>query len=152
MIFIAHSLGGLIVKKALVLSHQNHRREIVDATIGIVFLGTPHRSGSFENISRILQYFCPTLVGENELKAQRTRLCMVSELLHIQKTFEGFLDQKLHRFRLISFFEELQTPGFGLVCKSYPNEAIFSDRDRLLMNTLSHRRRTLFYLFMRITG
>ena len=149
MIFIAHSLGGVLVKKALVLSHQNHRREIFDATIGILFLGTPHGSGSFENISRILQYFWPTLIGE---KAQRLRLCMVSELLHIQKTFEGFLDRKLHQFRLISFFEELPIPGFGLVCESYPSESGFSDRDRLLMNTLSHHRRTLFYLFMQIIG
>jgi hypothetical protein len=118
LILIAHSLGGLIVKKALVISSQNYRREIFDATIGILFLGTPHCSGSFGNISRILQYFCPTLAGESELKAQRSRLCMVSELLHIQKTFEGFLDEKLHQFRLISFFEELPIPGFGLVCES----------------------------------
>ena len=129
MIFIAHSLGGVIVKKALVLSHQNHRnrREIIDATTGIVFLGTPHHDGSFDNISRVLRYFSPTLVGENELKSQCSRLSMVSELLHTQKTFEVFLERKLHRFRLISFFEELPIPGFGLVCESYPSESRFSD-------------------------
>jgi len=151
LIFVAHSLGGLIVKKALVLSYRN-RPEIIDATTGIIFLGTPHRSGSFENISRALRYFFPTLVGENELKSQCSRLSMVSELLHMQKTFEGFLERKLHRFRLISFFEELPIPGFGLVCESCPIESRFSDRDRLLMSALSHRHCTQFYLFMRITA
>ncbi len=37
MLFIAHSLGGLIVEKAL-----NHSRQVERCTAGVVFLGVPH--------------------------------------------------------------------------------------------------------------
>lgn len=41
-----HSLGGLVLKQALVLAQlDSHFKEIYNATYGIMFLGTPH-SGS----------------------------------------------------------------------------------------------------------
>ncbi|KAK0509728.1 hypothetical protein JMJ35_008122 [Cladonia borealis] len=44
IIFIAHSLGGIVVKKALVLAHEAEvfYGNIVNSTKGVVFLGTPH--------------------------------------------------------------------------------------------------------------
>ncbi|RJE25724.1 hypothetical protein PHISCL_01912 [Aspergillus sclerotialis] len=46
LIFVAHSLGGLICKKAILLSRNNpeaHLRNIFDCTKGIIFMGTPHK-------------------------------------------------------------------------------------------------------------
>ena len=47
LLFIAHSLGGIVVKEALRQSrsceiHQSHLRSIYKSTSGIVFFGTPH--------------------------------------------------------------------------------------------------------------
>ena len=47
LLFIAHSLGGIVVKEALRQSHfgesnHNQSRSIFDATCGILFFGTPH--------------------------------------------------------------------------------------------------------------
>ncbi|KAH6665426.1 hypothetical protein B0J14DRAFT_492244, partial [Halenospora varia] len=47
ILFIAHSLGGIIVKEMLRRSSgchagQDHLRSVFDATIGIIFFGTPH--------------------------------------------------------------------------------------------------------------
>lgn len=48
IIFVAHSFGGIIVKRALILSagirghHISHLRSIFVSTYGILFLGTPH--------------------------------------------------------------------------------------------------------------
>ncbi|KAL8753800.1 MAG: hypothetical protein Q9184_005311 [Pyrenodesmia sp. 2 TL-2023] len=48
IIFVAHSFGGIIVKRAMVLSsgirghHVSHLRSIFVSTFGILFLGTPH--------------------------------------------------------------------------------------------------------------
>lgn len=47
LLFIAHSLGGIVVKEALRRSygshmHQSHLRSIYESTSGIFFLGTPH--------------------------------------------------------------------------------------------------------------
>jgi predicted alpha/beta-fold hydrolase len=44
IIFIGHSLGGLVINKALHLASSNPRHaSINDATQGVVFFGTPHR-------------------------------------------------------------------------------------------------------------
>lgn len=55
IIFIAHSLGGIIVKQALVWAHREPQyRVIKDHTLGIVFFGTPHRGSDKANYGRIL--------------------------------------------------------------------------------------------------
>lgn len=47
LIFVCHSLGGLLVKQALVLGGQSPNRQAIQAsTIGIIFLGTPHGGAS----------------------------------------------------------------------------------------------------------
>lgn len=45
LVFVAHSLGGIVVKKALIMAYMEHVNygDILDSTIGIVFMGTPHR-------------------------------------------------------------------------------------------------------------
>ncbi|KAH7012869.1 hypothetical protein EDB80DRAFT_834481 [Ilyonectria destructans] len=45
LVFIAHSLGGIVVKKALILAHhdQDNYGGIIYSTKGVVLLGTPHR-------------------------------------------------------------------------------------------------------------
>jgi len=47
IVFVCHSLGGIVVKKALILAHERssdtHYRNILDNTKAIAFLGVPHR-------------------------------------------------------------------------------------------------------------
>lgn len=45
LIFIAHSLGGIIVKKALIIAHERHSiyGPILDSARALVFFGVPHR-------------------------------------------------------------------------------------------------------------
>jgi hypothetical protein len=45
IIFVAHSLGGLVCKEAILLSRNNpegHLQRIFECTKGIIFMGTPH--------------------------------------------------------------------------------------------------------------
>ena len=55
LIFICHSLGGLLVKKALILAHQQHLesedkwKSVRLGVSGILFLGTPHYGSSEED-------------------------------------------------------------------------------------------------------
>lgn len=56
-IFVAHSVGGLVVKDALNYSAETgHKRlkEIVSSTFGICFLGTPHRESKSASLGRTL--------------------------------------------------------------------------------------------------
>ena len=55
LIFIAHSLGGIIAKQALVWAHREPRyQSIKDHTLGIVFFGTPHRGSDKANYGKTL--------------------------------------------------------------------------------------------------
>lgn len=47
LVFVAHSLGGIVVKEALrrshsFESHHNHLRQVYESTAAIMFFGTPH--------------------------------------------------------------------------------------------------------------
>ena len=56
LIFVAHSLGGLICKEAILLSRNNpepHLRAIFDHTKGIIFMGTPHKGAWMADWARI---------------------------------------------------------------------------------------------------
>jgi tetratricopeptide (TPR) repeat protein len=60
LIFIAHSMGGLIVKSLLVSSQtmaDRDRKQIASMVRGIAFCGTPHRGSAFANAAGILGAF-----------------------------------------------------------------------------------------------
>lgn len=47
IVWIAHSLGGIVVKKAIITAYVggDYFRSIHDATRGVIFFGTPHHGG-----------------------------------------------------------------------------------------------------------
>ncbi|KAM7211106.1 hypothetical protein V8F06_013502 [Rhypophila decipiens] len=54
LIFVAHGLGGLIVKEVLrrsAESSHSEMRSILDSTVAVIFLGTPHRANGSRNES-----------------------------------------------------------------------------------------------------
>jgi protein SERAC1 len=56
LIFVAHSLGGLVCKEAILLSRNNaepHLRGVFECTRGIVFMGTPHRGAWMASWAKI---------------------------------------------------------------------------------------------------
>jgi len=61
IIFVAHSLGGLVTKQCLIYSrsieHQNsvHLRSIYLSTYGILFMGTPHNGSDLAKWGSLLQ-------------------------------------------------------------------------------------------------
>ncbi|KAH6641057.1 hypothetical protein F5144DRAFT_599720 [Chaetomium tenue] len=55
IIFLVHSLGGLILKQALgrsknALSNQHGLRDVFESTYATIFFGTPHRGSSYANM------------------------------------------------------------------------------------------------------
>ncbi|KAL8901138.1 MAG: hypothetical protein Q9207_005354, partial [Kuettlingeria erythrocarpa] len=56
IIFVAHSMGGLVVKKAFILGqNDNQYRHMIASTAAILFLSTPHRGTNLaETLNRIL--------------------------------------------------------------------------------------------------
>lgn len=63
ILFIAHSLGGIVVKEMLRQSHVHtshhiHLRQISNSTVGVIFFGTPHGGsdprGLFRDVAETL--------------------------------------------------------------------------------------------------
>ena len=57
-IFVAHSLGGLLVKSVLRAAHDTHEpkwKELLNNTRGIVFLGTPHTGAGLGTLADALR-------------------------------------------------------------------------------------------------
>ena len=68
IIWVCHSLGGLVVKRALIYSrtiespHTEHLRSIYISTYGILFLGTPHGGSDLAKWGTLLQSICSAVL------------------------------------------------------------------------------------------
>lgn len=68
MIWVAHSLGGILTKRALLYSNDvrttNHDdlRSIYVSTYGIIFLGTPHTGSGLATWGTILQHMSDVVI------------------------------------------------------------------------------------------
>ncbi|EEU40184.1 uncharacterized protein NECHADRAFT_25838, partial [Fusarium vanettenii 77-13-4] len=120
LVFVAHSLGGLVCKEAILLSRRSpelYLRGIFDYTKGIIFLGTPHRGSWMADWAKAPASALRILKSTN------------TSLLEILKTDEQYLqsiqDQFLSMvreqqeagrdFQVTCFFEELPLPVVGKV-------------------------------------
>ena len=119
IVFVAHSLGGLVTQDCLNLSRSNaekHLQQISCCTIGIVFLGTPHHGADTAAWAK----FGATIA--NTIKHVNTDIVSVlkpgSEMLaRVQDGFHNLL--RLRRdenseIAVTCFFEELPLP-IGMV-------------------------------------
>jgi hypothetical protein len=120
IIIVAHSLGGLIWKEAILLSRNNpetHLQSLFDCNIGIIFLGTPHRGSWMADWAQI------------PASALGVMKSMNTSLLKILSTDDQLLESLQTRFwnmvrerqrggkppDVTCFFEELPMSAIGKV-------------------------------------
>ncbi|CAH0021548.1 unnamed protein product [Clonostachys rhizophaga] len=122
IIFVCHSLGGLVCMDALVLSEQqggqHHLPKIHEQTIGIQFLGTPHQGSDFASWAKLVsRYVFPMRQTNSDI----TRVLRKDseELARIQHSFHLRLQLRpqlgLPAISITYFFEELPTPHLGVI-------------------------------------
>ena len=120
IIFVAHSLGGLVVQSALGVSREHTEpplRQLEACTAGICFLGTPHLGSDLAQWGKLGALLATTFRRANTdiLKV----LSPGSEMLAaIQERFFNILNRRLGEGSKISitcFYEELAMPIGGLV-------------------------------------
>ncbi|KAK3934879.1 Alpha/Beta hydrolase protein [Diplogelasinospora grovesii] len=120
LVFVAHSLGGLVCKEAILLSRNNpdtHLRGLFDYVIGIAFMGTPHRGSWMAAWAKIPASSLGLLKSTNK------------SLLAVLETESQLLESGQARFwsmvrdvreggrplEVTCFFEELPLPAVGRV-------------------------------------
>lgn len=93
IIFVAHSLGGLVCEQAL-LSCRNvsARLRVLDATKAIMFLGTPHSGATKAKYGTILRRFTSLFVDTSSLLD--TLEPMSEVLANLQQDFHRMLEQR----------------------------------------------------------
>lgn len=105
--FVAHSMGGLVVKKAYVLGKQDHEyADIISRVHGILFLATPHRGAQYAKTLNNILSSAPF----GSFKAYVADLDIHSGTLQdINEQFRVLCGD----LALVSFFETLKT-SFGV--------------------------------------
>jgi len=123
IIFVAHSLGGIIVKDAINTIELGHnrfpeRKSLQDATKSIIFLGTPHRGAKGVDVAQFIGRIV-TLDSKDgssvleELKHNAPTLERISE--DFESVLAKFDEAKKINFTIFSFTEELPEPGIGFI-------------------------------------
>ncbi|KAK3303310.1 uncharacterized protein B0T15DRAFT_560288 [Chaetomium strumarium] len=104
LFFIAHSIGGLVVKSALVRATKMPRyQEIIDSCHGVTFFGTPHRGSSYMSTPHLKESIQDLLHLHAPLPQSLTRQVRVNnfQLLGLHDLFVDMASE----LRLWSFYE-----------------------------------------------
>ncbi|KAL2015463.1 hypothetical protein VTK56DRAFT_5388 [Thermocarpiscus australiensis] len=104
IVFVAHSMGGLVFKKAFVQGHLNHEfAEIMSMIKAVLFLATPHRGTDLaETLNRLLS---SSLFGHSPKE-------YVTELARRSPTIDELNEAFRHhasKLQIFSFYETLTT-------------------------------------------
>ncbi|KAL1985939.1 hypothetical protein VTN96DRAFT_7204 [Rasamsonia emersonii] len=112
LIFIAHSLGGIVVKEALVQAKLGEKYfSICAATYGIAFFGTPHRGSPFARFGAIIAKITRTIL-RNPSNTFMTAL--KQNELYASELFSNF-QQLVKSYQFLSFYETRSFKNLGLV-------------------------------------
>ncbi|QGI67476.1 hypothetical protein CEK27_011447 [Fusarium fujikuroi] len=116
LIFVAHSLGGLLVKEMLALSSISEKPEhkkIVESTAAIVFLGTPHRGSP--KLAAIGDW-ARSMVSSLRFQTTSTILDTLGlKTTDLERTHEAFCRLwNTYDFQVKTFQESLGLTGIGL--------------------------------------
>ena len=121
LIFVTHSLGGLVCKMAIVISRDNpalHLKSIFTHVKGIVFLGTPHTGSWMADWAKIPTWGLGVIKSSN--KSLLSILQTEDQLLEsIQISFLSMVrdlrDNHQRRIEVTCFCEEIGLPVVGKV-------------------------------------
>ena len=79
LIFVTHSMGGLLVKEAIRTAQNFNKQGIIEKTKGIVFLSTPHTGSHLANLIDNIGVLARPTVNVEELKAHAPELRNLNE-------------------------------------------------------------------------
>ena len=102
LLFVAHSLGGLLVKQALVEARIDPLYKCLKAsTCGLVFFATPHRGGERAGVAKVAADICSAFTGQprNKLLDSLKSRALITELSSDQ------FRHQLNDYDVLSFIE-----------------------------------------------
>ena len=118
VIFVGHSMGGLIIKKMLTdaqNSEDESLKQLTENTKGVVFYSTPHDGSNIASIGNMIRHFFFPSVEVQELEMNNPALTSLNS------SFKDFV--RKYRTKVISFGEQLPTRHLGVDLTFVPPES-----------------------------
>jgi tetratricopeptide (TPR) repeat protein len=114
IVFVCHSLGGIVVKRAIVSAHTtDYYRNIYDSTKGVAFFATPHNGGNGATFGDVLVRICRAVTGNarNDIMEALRRDSNIAS--HINRDFA----RRARGLRVLNFIETkpMAKPFLGIV-------------------------------------
>ncbi|TVY36127.1 Vegetative incompatibility protein [Lachnellula occidentalis] len=132
LLFIAHSLGGLVCEQALLYCREGEQNlgKVFQSTRGIIFMGTPHAGSDLADWGYRLAKLLNVVRGTNSALLDPLR--QKSDVLRVvQQQFQQLLLQPGVGLKVYCFFEEKDVVGVGRIVPEhsaaldqYPNQSI----------------------------
>ncbi|OCK76186.1 hypothetical protein K432DRAFT_437179 [Lepidopterella palustris CBS 459.81] len=129
IIFVCHSLGGIVCKQAIILAHEDDGRygDILAATYAIIFLGTPHKGASgTTDIGKVVGNIinaCLYVSGSGGF-AGTTRTDLLNTLSsdsEALKTLATSFRNRSRNLEIVTFYETETTPPFTQLIVDKPS-------------------------------
>ncbi|KAI0908384.1 hypothetical protein F4823DRAFT_599089 [Ustulina deusta] len=112
LIFICHSLGGLIIKRALVHAKADATyKQIWESTFGLVFFATPQQGGNHAGFGDVVASIARCVSGN----PGNTFMAALKSNSPFLNTITDDFRQMLEDFQIISFYETRPLGSFGVV-------------------------------------
>ena len=121
IVFVAHSLGGLVIKRALVYSSEvrgimtEHLRSIFVSTYGILFLGTPHAGSNVAEWGSRLESICSAILPTRLIDTQPQLVNALKANSETLQNIDRQFIQLTSQFRIYFFHEGKPTHLHGLL-------------------------------------
>ncbi|GJN75978.1 hypothetical protein PLICBS_010089 [Purpureocillium lilacinum] len=162
IIFIGHSLGGIIIKQALCAQDSE---EVVSDTSGIVFLGTPHLGSSVSFAGAVLAFVTGVLGSDATLLLSlKSHDGQLSNLAARFRSCVAPNENRGRRVQIISFYETKSmyllgwlsigrvVPRYSAVLDADPNEEHGIDTDHSGLNKCAGRDDKLYQILKDAIG
>ncbi|KAI1179612.1 hypothetical protein F4777DRAFT_533292 [Nemania sp. FL0916] len=139
IIFLCHSLGGLVVKRALSYSHSRssdkmaHLHTIFACTYGILFFGTPHRGSSKASLLLTLQKLTSVTLPRRFGRVERGLVKALEEESETLQNITDYFTPLMKDFHIHFFWEQQKTDlkyTKDYVVEQESAAPVFDDTDR----------------------
>ncbi|KAK0647013.1 Alpha/Beta hydrolase protein [Cercophora newfieldiana] len=120
IVFIGHSLGGIIIKQALKKASDEGKKngpgqadalDIANSTKGLIFFGTPHRGSNEAEWAEVISGVVSTTMNRPKSELLETLRSNSDELMNISEDFAPLAP----RYAIASFYEANVHPVLGRV-------------------------------------
>jgi protein SERAC1 len=135
VIFVAHSLGGLVCEEALVLSDKREDlQSILANTLGVIFMGTPHVGSYLARWGVTVAKYVNIFRGTNRDILKNLQPGS-SDLQRVEEDFQHMLRRDKVKLKIFCFYEALKmndtvgkiVENWSAILSAYDNNSINAD-------------------------